>query len=54
MLMRKMIFNNLFVILLSNAIKFTPKSGEVSVQSVLNKNTITVEIKDNGIGMDKN
>ena len=37
--------------LLSNAIKFTPDGGEIRVQMTLSDQTVTVEVRDNGIGM---
>ncbi|MFX1571048.1 MAG: PAS domain S-box protein [Promethearchaeota archaeon] len=44
---------NVFVNLLENAIKFTPKEGKITIQSKLKKNTIIISIKDNGIGLRK-
>lgn len=37
--------------LISNAIKFTPQNGKISLSVLQNKNKITVQIKDTGIGM---
>jgi PAS domain S-box-containing protein len=38
--------------LVSNAIKFTPKSGEISLTATATKgNTIEIKVSDNGIGM---
>jgi len=39
--------------LISNAIKFTPRNGKVSVSSKLNKQTnfIEISVKDTGIGI---
>jgi len=39
---------------LSNAIKFTPEGGCVSIQAKYNKDWVEIEISDNGIGMNKN
>ncbi|MFT6796150.1 MAG: signal transduction histidine kinase [Maribacter sp.] len=43
------IFRNL----LSNAIKFTLANGKIFIDSYTEKNTITIRIKDTGIGMSK-
>jgi signal transduction histidine kinase/ligand-binding sensor domain-containing protein len=37
---------------ISNAIKFTPKGGSVTVHSILEKDMIEVAVMDTGIGMD--
>ena len=37
--------------LVSNAIKFTPKNGEIKVNTVLQDNRLTVEVRDNGQGI---
>ena len=39
--------------LMSNAIKFTPKGGEIIISSSHNGNYIDVSIKDNGVGISK-
>lgn len=39
--------------LISNAVKFTPKRGTVSVRAAENPHCITVEVQDTGIGMSK-
>ncbi|MFX1600628.1 MAG: PAS domain S-box protein, partial [Promethearchaeota archaeon] len=44
---------NVFINLLENAIKFTPKEGNITIQSKINKRTVTISIKDNGIGLKK-
>lgn len=38
--------------LISNAIKFTNPNGKVEVNTQSNENTITISVKDNGIGID--
>jgi PAS domain S-box-containing protein len=38
--------------LISNAIKFTPRDGTISVSSAVNDGFINVSVKDTGIGMD--
>lgn len=43
----KIIFRNL----ISNAIKFTPKHGEIWLKSRIEENSLLISIKDNGIGM---
>jgi signal transduction histidine kinase len=45
--------STIFRNLVSNAIKFTQKGGKVEVLSLSNHEVVTIEIKDNGIGMDK-
>lgn len=47
--MLKIIFRNL----LTNAIKFTPSEGTISVSSVLNDDIAYIIVKDSGIGMTK-
>ena len=37
--------------LISNAIKYTPKGGEVLVRSVLNGKHVTIYVEDNGVGI---
>jgi signal transduction histidine kinase len=39
--------------LLTNAIKFTPHAGKISVSSFLHKNYIHIQVKDSGIGIPK-
>ena len=39
--------------LLSNAIKYTPENGKISIKCSKNENNLIIEIKDNGIGIDK-
>jgi two-component system sensor histidine kinase/response regulator len=45
--------STIFRNIVSNAIKFTQKGGKVEVLSLSNHEVVTIEIKDNGIGMDK-
>jgi signal transduction histidine kinase len=40
--------------LISNAIKYSPKNGNIIVKSVVEKQRILVSVKDEGIGIDKN
>lgn len=42
-----------FINLLTNAIKFTKPGGTVCINLYLNRNKIIAEVKDNGIGIDK-
>jgi two-component system sensor histidine kinase/response regulator len=37
--------------LLTNAIKFTTKNGQISVESISNNEMVEVQIKDSGVGM---
>ena len=37
--------------LLLNAIKYTPKGGNISVQSSINDDSIIISVKDDGIGL---
>jgi len=37
--------------LVSNAIKFTPRGGEIIVESKQSKDFIEISVKDNGIGI---
>ena len=39
--------------LLDNAIKYTPPAGKVQVDLARTQNTITLSVKDNGIGIPK-
>lgn len=43
--------NSLFQTLLSNAIKFTNRGGEVFVKLATQENSVLIEIRDSGIGM---
>lgn len=38
--------------LLSNAFKFTPENGKIDLKIVIKNQTLTLEVVDNGIGMD--
>lgn len=37
--------------LVDNAIKFTPENGEICIRELLDKNTVSVVVQDNGVGM---
>ena len=39
--------------LISNAIKFTPENSEITIVMVRNEDNVTVDISDSGIGMDE-
>jgi len=39
--------------LISNAIKFTNKSGQINIYSEKNQNNVTITVSDNGIGIEK-
>jgi two-component system phosphate regulon sensor histidine kinase PhoR len=39
--------------LLHNALKFTPSGGQVNVTARESKNTITIQVSDNGVGIDE-
>ncbi len=45
--------NNLFTILLDNAIKYSPNKSEIIISSKRNDKTINIFIEDQGIGIDK-
>lgn len=45
-------FDKIFINLISNALKFTPSLGEVSVSLRLRDDTIALAVADNGIGID--
>ena len=47
-------FRTIFSNLLSNAIKYSPKSSSIKFLSEQGNNFITISIKDNGYGIDKN
>ncbi len=42
-----------FLNLLTNAIKYTPEGGSVKIKLVLNDNNVAISISDTGIGIDK-
>ena len=43
--------DRIFINLISNAIKFTPENGTISVNARLNNDIVTVEVSDTGIGI---
>ncbi len=44
-------FNVVFRNLISNAIKFTPENGKISISAKENLNNLIISVKDSGIGM---
>lgn len=42
---------NLFVILLDNAIKYSPKKSKIEIKSMKNDGTVTISFTDHGIGI---
>ena len=40
-----------FLNLLDNAVKFTPKGGQISIRAYLDKPYVRIEVKDNGVGI---
>lgn len=47
----KSIFSSVVANLFNNAIKYTSEGGIISLEAILNGETVTVQIKDTGIGM---
>lgn len=45
-------FSIVFRNLISNAIKFTPDNGKISVNAITNNDSIIISVNDNGIGID--
>ena len=44
-------FERVFINLVSNAIKFTPEEGTISISAALNDDVVTVGVSDTGIGI---
>jgi two-component system phosphate regulon sensor histidine kinase PhoR len=40
--------------LIDNALKYSPEKPDINISSRNEKNTLVIEVRDNGIGMDKN
>jgi signal transduction histidine kinase len=47
----ELLLQRLFGILLDNAIKYTPESGQIIVEVVSRQNEVIVSVRDTGIGM---
>lgn len=47
------LLQQVWINLINNAIKYTPKDGEVEINLQEDDKTVIVEVKDNGIGIDK-
>ncbi|MCA9407378.1 MAG: hypothetical protein H6755_01970 [Candidatus Omnitrophica bacterium] len=46
--------DRVFINLISNAIKFTPENGTISVEALLEDNHVNFSVSDTGIGIEKN
>lgn len=46
--------NSVFLNLITNSIKFTPRGGQIRISADQNEDMITVMVMDNGIGINKN
>lgn len=47
------LLKNIFINLISNALKFSPEKGVITITSVIEKDDITIRIKDQGLGISK-
>jgi signal transduction histidine kinase len=45
--------NSVFLNLITNSIKFTPRGGQIRISADQNGNMITIMVMDNGIGISK-
>lgn len=45
------ILRHVLINLLSNAIKFSPENESIQLETTVKNNTLTIQVKDNGIGM---
>jgi signal transduction histidine kinase len=48
------LLRNVFINLLSNAIKFSPEAAVINVKSIVDEKSVTVSVKDSGIGISAN
>jgi signal transduction histidine kinase len=49
----KMLFKNILINLVSNAIKFSPENAAISIRCELTEKWLRVSVKDEGIGISK-
>ncbi len=47
----KEILNRIFINIITNAIKYTRREGEIEINTIANNGELTIYIKDNGIGI---
>ncbi len=46
-------FEEMMLIFLDNAIKYTPKNGKITIETKVNKKSLLIKIKDTGLGIAK-